>query len=105
SDLTGDAVASLLLGTGNGSANINMDPAMSLHTIGAYVQDQWRATPRLTVTAGLRYENQRPATERYNRLVYFATGAVNPISTALGSTVHGAFEYANNNNRFAWGPD
>ena len=105
SDLTGDAVASLLLGTGSGGSAIQMDPAMSLHTIGAYVQDQWRATPRLTVTAGLRYENQRPATERYNRLTYFDTSVVNPISTGLASPVYGAFEYANKNNRFAWGPD
>lgn len=102
---TGNAIASLLLGTGGGQSAIEMDPAMSLHTFGLYVQDQWRATPRLTVTAGLRYENQRPATERYNRLTYFDTSAINPISAALGSTVHGAFEYANNNNRYAWGPD
>lgn len=38
----------------------------------ALLTDQWRATQRLTITAGLRYENQRPATERFNRLTYFA---------------------------------
>ncbi|PYV85860.1 MAG: hypothetical protein DMG93_00085 [Acidobacteria bacterium] len=102
---TGDAIASMLLGTGGGGSPIVMDPAMSLHSVGVYFQDQWRANQRLTVTAGLRYENQRPATERYNRLTYFDENAVNPISSALGSTVHGAFEYANKNNRYAWGPD
>lgn len=105
SDQTGDAIASLLMGVGNGSTNIQMDPAMSLHTIGAYIQDQWRATERLTITAGLRYENQRPATERFNRLTYFDTKAVNPISSQLASPVYGAFEYANKDNRYAWGPD
>ncbi|HKR83601.1 MAG TPA: TonB-dependent receptor [Terriglobales bacterium] len=102
---TGNAIASMLLGTGSGSSVISMDPAMSLHTIGLYVQDQWRATDRLTITAGLRYENQRPATERYNRLTYFDKSAVNPISSQLPFAVHGAFEYANKNNRYAWEPD
>jgi hypothetical protein len=105
SDVTGDAIASMLLGTGSGSSPILMNPAMSLHTFGAYVQDQWRARDRLTITAGLRYENQRPATERYNRLTYFDTKAVNPISAALGYNVPGAFEYASSGNRYAWEPD
>ncbi len=102
---TGNAIASMLLGTGSGQSVISMDPAMSLHTIGLYLQDNWRVSNRLTVTAGLRYENQRPATERFNRLTYFDKNAVNPISTALGSTIHGAFEYANKDNRYAWGTD
>jgi hypothetical protein len=102
---TGNAIASMLLGVGNGSSVYSMDPAMSLHTIGLYVQDQWRATDRLTITVGLRYENQRPATERYNRLTYFDPNAVNPLSNAFGSTLHGAFQYANSNNRYAWNPE
>jgi hypothetical protein len=105
--LSGNSIASMLLGTGNGSANVQMDPAMSLHTYGVYIQDQWRANQRLTITAGVRYENQRPATERLNRLVYFNTTAVNPISSALTSPVFGQFEYAgqNGNNRYAWAPE
>ena len=41
-------------------------------------------------SAGLRYENQRPATERHNRLVYFDKTAINPISDAFGSPLNGA---------------
>jgi len=102
---TGDAIASMLLGTGSGGSPIVIDPAMSLHTFGLYFQDQWRATHRLTITAGLRYENQRPATERFNRLTYFDSSVVNPISSAVGFPVNGAFEYASKDNRYAWGPD
>jgi hypothetical protein len=104
---SGSAIAGILLGTGNGSANINMDPAMSLHTFGLYLQDIWRATPRLTVSAGLRYENQRPATERHNRLAYFDKTLVNPLSSAYGSTLYGGFEYAGvgGRSRSAWEPD
>jgi hypothetical protein len=104
--LSGNSLASMLLGLGNGSTTINMNPAMSLHTYGGYIQDQWRASRRLTITAGLRYENQRPATERLNRLTYFNSNAINPISSQVGSTIHGAFEYAGNNNgRSAWQAD
>lgn len=106
---TGNAIASMLLGQGNGGMTLNMDPAMSLHTFGGYFQDQWRVNQRLTVTAGLRYENQRPATERYNRLAYFNENIENPISSdvapALGRPVTGGFQYATSGNRFAWPPD
>lgn len=105
--LTGNSIASMLLGTGNGSAFTEINPAMSLHTFGLYIQDQWRATRRLTVTAGLRYENQRPATERFNRLAFFDENAVNPISQQLGYNVPGEFQYAgqDGNGRYAWYPN
>jgi hypothetical protein len=72
-----------------------------------YFQDEWRATSRLTINAGLRYENQRPATERYNRIAYFDPKAVNPLSTEFGSTLNGAFQYAgvDGRGRGAWLPD
>ena len=107
SNSTGNAIAAMLMGTGDGSSNFNMDPAMSLHSFGMYLQDTWHATPKLTVSAGLRYENQRPATERHNRLAYFDTKAVNPISGAFGSPLHGAFEYVatGGRSRSAWEPD
>ncbi len=102
---SGNGIASLLLGVGTVNQSTNIDPAMSEHGFGGYVQDQWRVTPRLTVNIGLRYENQRPATERYNRLTYFNPTVLNPVSSQIGYNVFGGFEYANANNRFAWAPD
>lgn len=105
---SGNPMASMLLGVGSGgSATFNMDPAMSEHTFGMYIQDNWRATSRLTVYAGLRYSNQRPATERHNRVAYFDPKAVNSLSQAFGSIVMGAFEYAgvDGRGRSEWEPD
>ncbi len=110
SNLTGNAIASELLGTNSaGSQGFGINPAMTVKIFGGYIQDQWRINPRLTINAGLRYENQRPATERYNRLMYFDPNAANPIAAQvaplLGRQITGAFEYANSNNRYAWPPD
>lgn len=106
SQYTGNGLASTLLGVyGDASSTTDTDPAMSMHAYGAYVQDQWRVTPRLTVNLGVRYENQRPATERYNRIDWFDPTVVNPISSQLGYNVYGGFEYASANNRYAWAPD
>ena len=105
---TGNPIASMLLGVGSGGGtNFNMDPAMSQHSFGLYLQDNWRVTRNLTVYAGLRYENQRPATERHNRVAYFDPNAVNSLSTAYGSTVKGAFEFAGvgGRSRSEWEPD
>lgn len=119
---SGNAIASMLMGVGSGGQQgIQISPAMSLHSYGTYIQDQWHATRRLTINAGVRYENQRPATERFNRLMYFNTGVANPVGNAIsplygesinqvfGGQLLGAFQYANASDsqygRYAWPPN
>ena len=105
---SGNPIASMLLGVGGGGGtSFNMDPAMSQHSFGLYLQDNWRATRDLTIYAGMRYENQRPATERHNRVAYFDPNAVNSLSKAYGSSVKGGFEYAgvDGRSRSEWEPD
>ncbi len=103
---SGNSLASLLLGTGSsGNAPYNAALATSQRYFAWYLQDTWHATRRLTFTAGLRYEIQTPRTERYNRLNYFATGAVNPLSTETGLDLTGGLVFDSPSQRGWWNPD
>lgn len=54
--------------------------------IGAYIQDDWKVTPKLTLSAGVRYEIQTAPTERYNQQGWFDYSAINPISNMVNPT-------------------
>ena len=68
---TGDAFADFLLGypaetqrsVGNAQAYLRQN------TYAAYVQDDWRITPRISISAGLRYEYMAPFSEDRGNLV------------------------------------
>jgi hypothetical protein len=67
----GDALASFLTGTGSpnqwGEYEIASHFSTQNYRWGGFIQDNWRATDKLTVNAGLRYDLEIPRTERYNR--------------------------------------
>ncbi len=46
-----------------------------------YANDTWRVTPKLTISAGLRYELQGPWSERFNDLTYWSPNALNGAVT------------------------
>jgi Carboxypeptidase regulatory-like domain len=86
---TGDAFADFLLGypaqtqrsVGNAQAYLRQN------TYGAYVQDDWRIAPRISISAGLRYEYTAPFSEDGASLLNlnYATlpnpPALQPVST------------------------
>jgi len=78
----GQGLSSMLLGRPTGGAFTLADSyAESSRAYGVFFQDDWKATRRLSLNLGLRYELESPVTERYNRTVRgFDAAAVLPIS-------------------------
>lgn len=65
---SGHDLASFLLGLpSSGSANINAAPALQNKYYAFYVQDDWKATNRLTLNLGIRLEHEAATTDRFNR--------------------------------------
>lgn len=71
---SGSAMASLLLGMPATSSNRGIGYTspltLQVHYGGFFFQDDWKATRRLTLNLGLRYEMETPPTERFDRLLY-----------------------------------
>ena len=102
---TGWGFASFLLGTGNsGGVTLNANGAFNKNLEGWYVQDDWRATRRLTLNLGMRYDFQTAPTDRFNRYAWFNFTDTNPVnsaslSSALGHDVLGHLIYTGKPNR------
>jgi hypothetical protein len=83
----GNAIASMLLGVGSGTYEIgSKNAATESKYYGAYIQDDWKALPRLTVNLGLRYDLDIPRTERHNRMETFDPPAASPLALTSGIT-------------------
>ena len=108
---TGDALAAFMAGAGNsgvgsaGSTGFNAYPAPTYYMHGMYVQDDWKATRKLTLNLGFRYDIQMPPTARHNQQAYFDFNALNPISVTTGIPVHGEIVYNTPGNRFLYNPN
>ncbi|MGH9627305.1 MAG: hypothetical protein ACRD7E_02925, partial [Bryobacteraceae bacterium] len=103
STTTGDAIASLLLGTGSGgNAPIDAATATTAWYHGAYFQDSWRASRRLTLHLGLRWEVQPGRTERYNRFNWFDFETASPLAEQTGLPLRGGLVFVTPDNPGVW---
>jgi hypothetical protein len=99
---TGWGFASFLVGTGNsGGITINQSPVNSNEWYALYFQDDWKATRKLTLNLGIRWDYQTGVSERHDRNAWFNFTDANPISTAIGFNVPGflVYEGGGNGNR------
>jgi outer membrane receptor protein involved in Fe transport len=104
--VTGNALADFLLGTARRffqQSPLATSQAMTI--AGLYVQDSWRAHPRLTVNAGLRWEYFGPWLEADGQAVAYVPGARSTVSPTapLGYVFQNddAFPYRADKNNFA----
>ena len=60
---------------------------VSQKSFGMYAQDDWRIIPRLTVTAGLRYDVSLPISEAHNQLANFdpVSGQIQQVGSQISS--------------------
>lgn len=91
SSSAGNGFASLLLGAGtSGSLQANYkNVATQSFYVAGYFQDDWRVTPKLSLSLGLRWDIDTPRSERYNRTNYFDQAAATPASQAIPGVTGG----------------
>jgi hypothetical protein len=84
SALAGSSTAALLLGLPTaGSVSITADAANSNKYYAFYFQDDWKATNRLTLNLGIRFEHEGGVTDRYD-------AGISGLDTAVASPLEAA---------------
>ena len=93
----GSGFGSFILGIQNGAYSntpVEVPGYYRYKYWGVYFQDNWRATPKLTLNLGLRYEVQVPRTEAKNNQGYVSTvpiaGTLNGFATNTAFCFSGA---------------
>lgn len=88
--LQGNAIADLLLGIPNsGTFSAPAAEAFQWYYGAGYVQDDWRAGPKLTFNLGIRWGIETPYTDRYNRSSYFDPTVSNAATALVPGTLGG----------------
>jgi len=102
----GDSMASFLTGfTSWGEYEVPIWDSTQSYQLAGYFQDNWKATPKLTLNLGIRYDLETPRTERHNRMSYVDPTAANPLQAPGFSDLKGVLAFVNNSNRHNYGYD
>jgi hypothetical protein len=106
---TANGLAALLLGWTNSATLLTTDVLNSRSNYyGAFLQDDWKVTSRLTFNLGLRWEIDYPRWEANNRQSGFDPFAINPVSKTPGvvtfAGLNGVSKYSHNFDANNWGP-
>ncbi len=83
---TGNPFASFLLGdVNNASVGITTPTLATYSSYGAFVQDDYRVTSKLTVNVGLRWDYNPTQTEEHDRMFSFSPTAIDPQTGLPGA--------------------
>ena len=90
---TGHAFASFLMGAASSGMRQVFEAALGYRAsdLAFFGQDDWRATQKLTLSLGMRWEIPTPRTEAYNRMSEFDPTA--PDTLPSGATIPGAIDF------------
>ncbi|MEZ5392622.1 MAG: TonB-dependent receptor [Bryobacterales bacterium] len=107
---SGNEVATFLLGRPtNAYVDRNIDPSLQNYYYAMFLQDDWKATDRLTINFGLRWDYETPLVERYDRMLRgFGFDQASPINgDVAGLNLLGGVYFAGRDGqpRTAFNPD
>lgn len=87
--------ASILAGVEGWSMSPGTAPitAIASKYVAVYFQNDWRATGKLQLSLGIRYEVQPGPTERFNRMSSYVLDRVNPFATGTTANPLGNYGY------------
>jgi hypothetical protein len=87
--LGGSPMASFILGSIGTFSNtpLSVPAYYRWHYYAGYIQDDWRATSRLTINMGLRYDLETPRAEKFNNQAV----AIDSVGTLNGQPTNSAF--------------